>query len=313
LETQRGRRARRRRTRTIRIIPLIAAAVILAASGVWALAGQPEGSRDRSHAFTATTVSATPGATPAPTTTQPPTTTKPAPKLLFADDFASLSTRLWEVADYPADVNEELQYYTPRNVTARDGLLVITAERREIGDRRYASGLVSTAGRFSFTYGTVEWRAKVPKGKGLWPALWLLGAECAATFQNRSQLCPTWPTTGSSEVDVLEVRGSEPNRANFARHVNTSPGSSDPFECDWSGPDLSAGWHTYGLRWGRSALVWTVDGVDRCRSTADVPTEPMFLIMNLAVGGKYDGDPDASTRFPQDYLIDWVRVTAPPS
>jgi beta-glucanase (GH16 family) len=245
-----------------------------------------------------------------PTTTAPPTTQGPQP-LLF-DEFNGLDAGRWLAADYRADTNQELQYYSPDNVAVRDGVLVITTEERAVGGRQYASGLVSSAGRFSFTYGTVEWRAQLPAGRGMWPALWLLGADCAGTFENGSQLCPTWPVAGSSEVDVLEGRGSQPNVANFARHFNTAAEAPDDhFNCDWAGPDLSAGWHTYGLTRTPDALVWTVDGQERCRTTEDIPDEPMFLIMNVAVGGSFDGAPDGGTALPQEFLIDWVRVTEP--
>jgi beta-glucanase (GH16 family) len=252
-----------------------------------------------------------PTTTAPPTSTEPPDTTAPqGPRTLLFDEFNGFDTNRWLAAEYPADTNREQQYYTPDNVEIRDGVLVITAEERAVGGRQYASGLVSSAGRFAFTYGTVEWRAQLPAGKGMWPALWLLGTDCAATFQDASQLCPTWPVAGSSEVDVLEGRGSQPNVAHFARHINDAPEAPDDhFDCDWAGPDLSAGWHTYGLTRTPDALVWTVDGTERCRSDEGLTGEPMFLIMNLAVGGAFDGAPDGSTALPQEYLIDWVRVT----
>jgi beta-glucanase (GH16 family) len=232
--------------------------------------------------------------------------------VVFEDQFDELSDEKWLVADYPVDVNDEKAYYTPENVTTRDGMLVITAEDRELGGRDYASGLLSTAGRFSFTYGKVEWRAKMAKGKGIWPSLWLNGQDCAETFQSGSQRCDTWPEPGSDELDVVEIGGSEPNLVHMTQHyaeAGEDYEGNPPNECEWEGPDMSADFHTYGLEWTPDALVWFVDGVERCRATEPIPDTPKFLIMNMAVGGHFDGDPDHDTEFPVEYQIDWVRVT----
>jgi beta-glucanase (GH16 family) len=231
-------------------------------------------------------------------------------RVLFEDQFDGLSSDKWLVADYPVDVNDEKAYYTPDNVVTRDGMLVITAERRELGGRPFASGLLSTAGRFSFTYGKVEWRAKMAKGKGVWPSLWLNGQDCAATFESGSQACPTWPERGSDEIDVVEIAGSEPHKVHMTQHYNPDGEEHEiPNEFEWEGPDMSADFHTYGLEWTPDALVWYVDGVERARATEPIPDTPKFLIMNMAIGGHFDGDPDDSTQFPVEYQIDWVRVS----
>jgi beta-glucanase (GH16 family) len=239
-----------------------------------------------------------------------PEEAEPAETVLFEDQFDRLNPDAWLVADYPPDVNDEKAYYTPENVTTRDGMLVITAEEREIDGRDYASGLLSTAGRFSFTYGRVEWRAKMAKGKGIWPSLWLNGQDCAATFQNGSQACDTWPQRGSDEIDVVEIGGSEPNLVHMTQHYNPDGEEHEsPNECDWHGPDMSADFHNYALEWTPDALVWYVDGAERCRATEPIPDTPKFLIMNMAIGGNFDDDPDDTTQFPVEYQIDWVRVT----
>jgi beta-glucanase (GH16 family) len=240
-----------------------------------------------------------------------PGTAQAAPRTIFADGFDGLDRDRWRAADHAADVNAELQYYTPANVNARGGVLRLRAQRRAAGGRRYTSGLVSTAGRFSFTYGTVTWRAWVPRGKGLWPALWLLGNGCAGSFQRGTQRCPSWPAPGSEEVDVLEYRGSRPRQIHMAYHHNTRPGRTAGMDCQWNGGNYAAGWHTFSIEWAPGRLIWRIDGIERCRTARNVPRTPMFLVMNLAVGGFFDGNPTRAARLPQDFRIDWVRITRP--
>jgi beta-glucanase (GH16 family) len=246
------------------------------------------------------------------TTTAPETTApEPAGTVIFADDFDQLDSGKWLVADHAADVNQELQYYSPANVAAAAGTLRLSAEERETGGRTYASGMVTTAGTFSFTYGTVEWRARPVKGQGLWQALWLHGNDCAPTFQSGSQLCPSWPAPGSEEIDVLEYRGGLPQQIHMAFHHNTEPGQTAGMDCQWNGPDYSADWHTYTVEWSPGQLVWKIDGVERCRAVNNVPATPMYLVMNMAVGGFWAGAPNENTAFPQSFQVDWVRVTQP--
>jgi beta-glucanase (GH16 family) len=159
----------------------------------------------------------------------------------------------------------------------------------------YTSGMAMTGGRkyekppgFTFTYGFAEARVKLPKGKGFWPTFWLL----PVSYNSRP------------EVDILEARGSNTSRANFNLHfAGVDTGSS------YTGPDFSAGYHTFAVDWQPTALVFYVDGIERWRYTGPgIPNEPEYLVLNLAIGGDYDGPPDASTPFPSYFDVDYARV-----
>ncbi len=148
--------------------------------------------------------------------------------------------------------------------------------------------------RFATKYGYFEIRAKIPKGKGLWPAIWLL----PSTQEPRP------------EIDILEVLGHAPDVYEMHLHYLDK-------KKDWKSEgknakvvDLSADWHAYGLEWSKDAVVWYLDGKEMWRYTKPdgISQEPMYLLINLAVGGNWPGSPDARTKFPADFLIDYVRV-----
>jgi beta-glucanase (GH16 family) len=160
---------------------------------------------------------------------------------------------------------------------------------------RYTSGMAMTGGRkwlkapgFTFTYGFAEARVRVPKGKGLWPAFWLLPANY------------DWPP----EIDIFEIFGDRPDRTTMDVHFAGGGNAG----AAWSGPDFSAGWHTFGLDWSPSALIFYVDGVERWRFTdaSRIPNVPMYPVFDLAIQG--DNPPDATTPFPSYFDVDYVRV-----
>ena len=231
-------------------------------------------------------------------------------RLAFRDEFSGtrLSTRHWATCYWWATTgctnqgNHELEWYQPANVQVGAGALQLTARReRAIGDGKsfpYTSGLVATIGpsddRFSFRYGFVETRVRVPAGTGFWPAFWML------------------PTSRDAkpEVDVFEILGDQPRTTSMHVHWR-GPGNSDLVDgAEWTGPDFTAGWHTFGLDWEPDGLTWYVDGVERWRVSdpARIPREPMYLIANLAVGGDNTRPPTTATRFPSRFLLDYVRV-----
>ena len=167
----------------------------------------------------------------------------------------------------------------------------------------YTSGMVTTgpsswhtleAARFMFQYGYVEVRARIPKGRGLWSAFWLL---------------PIDPDP-RAELDVMEITGDQPNVQLMSVHYVTPQGRPQVSNRSWSGPDFSADWHTFAVDWQPTSITWYVDGVERWRETetAHIPAEPMYLIGTLAVGGDYAGPPDSSTPFPSYCEIDYVKV-----
>lgn len=234
-------------------------------------------------------------------------------RLVLTDDFSgttlgpSWGTCHWWATPQGCTIltNDELEWYRPSQVTVRDGLLRLTAEPGSVDAHGrhfpYVSGMVSSGRggerpedrpRFAFTYGRVEVRFRIPRGAGTWPAIWML------------------PVTNGElpEIDLLEVRGQTPDLPAMTLH----PTSGARQRREVRTADLSTGWHTVTLDWAPGRLVWSIDGVERFRVTgAAVPSEPMHLVANLAVGGDA-GAPNGSTPFPARFLIDRVRVWARP-
>lgn len=193
--------------------------------------------------------------------------------------------------------NNELQTYKRKNVSVAEGVLKLKARKKRVGTFAYTSGMVTSGPRsseptdaagFAFTYGLVEARIRVPKGAGLWPAVWLL------------------PTTRKSrpEIDILEVDGIDP--ATASTHIHTDQRDAGKGTVVH---DLSDGFHVVSLLWEPGELSWWVDGAQVWTATGqDISSEPMYLIMNLAVGGESVGSPTVDTHFPAIFDIDWIRV-----
>jgi beta-glucanase (GH16 family) len=220
-------------------------------------------------------------------------------KLALADEFngPKLNRSKW-IDSYPGGVrthsNNEQQYYAEDGWEVKDGHLRFKAEKRSKGGKPYTSGMICSFGKLARQYGWFEIRCRVPKGKGMWPAFWLLPAD------------RSWPP----EIDVMEILGHEPDKVYMTNHwVNEPPshiGNGKPFK----GPDFSAGFHTFAVDWSKDALVWYVDGIERFRTAENVPHVPMYVLANLAVGGDWPGMPDATTTFPGFMDIDYIRVYA---
>jgi beta-glucanase (GH16 family) len=208
--------------------------------------------------------------------------------------------------------NNELQYYTNgTNNVAQDGQghLVITLKKENpnnyqcwYGRCTYTSGRIQTAGKFSQQYGHVEARIKVPKGNGLWPAFWMLGGG-------------NWPTDG--EIDIMENVGKTPNTVYGTIHGPGYSGANAVGGTRNLSAPLGNDFHNYAVDWSPNLIIWTVDGSEYFRATPAqirgnrwVYDHPYFIILNLAVGGYFPGDPDGSTPFPAQMLIDYVHVSA---
>jgi beta-glucanase (GH16 family) len=220
------------------------------------------------------------------------------PDPVFADEFngTRLDPAKWS-SGYPwgctNETTGERQCYVPEALQVRDGLLVIEADRDEGGPLPYRSGMIVSARSFSQRYGYFELRARLPRGKGMWPAFWLLPKPTGK-----------WPP----ELDVMELFGSEPDTVLMGQHWRDAAGRERKRIGSWTGPDFTAGFHSFGLSWGPESIVWYVDGVERYRSVRNIPTEEMYVLVNLAVGGEAPGDPDATTPFPSRMEVDYVRV-----
>jgi beta-glucanase (GH16 family) len=202
--------------------------------------------------------------------------------------------------------NNELQATTNSrsNLAVTNGNLAITALREAYHGRDYTSARINTKGLRDFTFGRIDIRAKVPKGKGIWPAIWMLGS-------NDSQV--SWPACG--EIDIMELRGSVPqvdiSTLHYGASVNTHQFSSSAYSLPGA-PDLSAAYHTYSIIRSQDKTQWYVDSVKYYeRTVAQISpypfNNPFYVILNVAVGGDFDGNPDGSTSFPQQMLVDYVR------
>lgn len=240
----------------------------------------------------------------------------------FSDDFdgpagAPVDEAKWQTETGDNVDNHERQYYTSGADNAAldgNGNLVITARKENPGDYQcwygkceYTSARLNTAGRFTQTHGHVEARIKVPRGQGMWPAFWMLGDDIGSAG---------WPACG--EIDVMENVGFEPDTVHGTLHGPGYSGSGG-VGAGYTLPDGAAfadDFHTFAIDWSPGSVSWSVDGtVYQTRTPADVGgnewvfDKPFFLILNLAVGGDWPGDPDGSTSFPQQMTVDYVRVT----
>lgn len=219
----------------------------------------------------------------------------PGWRLVFHDEFdgPQFDETKWRMPDRWGRKNlPEIQYYAPDAFEFRDGVLRIRADERKMEGMSHTSGLISTLGRFELTYGYMEMRAKLPKGRGLWPAFWLVAVD----------------KSSFGELDAMEFLGHESNRVWFTLHANGPRREMIVVNDTYTGPDFTLDYHIFGMEWGKSDVIWYVDGVERFRVTTNVPAEPMYLITNLAIGGEWAGNPDASTSFPAYFDIDYIRV-----
>jgi beta-glucanase (GH16 family) len=209
--------------------------------------------------------------------------------------------------------NKELESYTSRleNAEQRGGNLVITARKEDyVGldgiERPYTSARLTTKGQFVQAYGRFEARMQLPLGKGIWPAFWMLGNDIDSV---------RWPAAG--EIDVMENIG-EPGRIYSTLHGPGYSGAaaiSAPFTLP-AGAAVNTGFHVYAVEWTPDDIKFFFD--DKLiveRTPKDLPPgtkwvydHPFFLLLNVAVGGAWPGNPDETTRFPQRMLVDYVRV-----
>ncbi|WP_336207354.1 discoidin domain-containing protein [Nonomuraea sp. LPB2021202275-12-8] len=263
-------------------------------------------------------------------TTPPAPAPDPAdpPALVWHDEFDGPAGTRPDAAKWRADPgtgpNNELEYYTNHDNAAMDGQghLVLEARKQATpgsscptdpltgsGTCQYTSARMNTGGRFTFTYGRVEARVKVPKGNGLWPAFWMMGADFLTGRP--------WPYNG--EIDILEVLGKDVKTAYSTVHApayNGGGGIGAPYTLP-GGADFSADFHVWAAHWDSRGIVYSLDGrtvltlskdeVERTRGPW-VFDHPFYLILNLAVGGDWPGPPDAGTPFPARMLVDYVRV-----
>lgn len=229
-------------------------------------------------------------------------------------DAPTLNADLWTTCYWWDDngctnlSSKNQNWYRPENVTIENGKLILTARPEKVKGWRgktftHTSGMV-TSGRlygepraasgFEATYGFFEIRAKIPSGQGLWPAFWML------------------PSSHESlpEIDIMEVLGHAPSLLELHYHYAKPNGDKRSAAKEVATNDLSQGWHVYGVDWSPDRIVWYLDGQEvwRFAEPENISDEPMYLILNLAVGGTWPGNTDSTTPFPARYEIDYVRA-----
>ncbi len=202
--------------------------------------------------------------------------------------------------------NNELEYYTDRatNIKVEGGLLKITANKESYMGSGYTSARINTKTKFEQKQGRFEARIKMPYGKGLWPAFWLLGANSNTV---------SWPQCG--EIDIMEFLGNKPTSIFGTVH---GPGYSGAFAISknytLNNDRFDTDFHIFGIEWGENYINFYVDNVLYNQITPKNVTgewvfnQPFYIILNLAVGGNYPGSPNSETVFPQTMLVDYVRV-----
>jgi beta-glucanase (GH16 family) len=246
-------------------------------------------------------------------------------RLVWSDEFDGPNGSVPDPKKWTYDIgvggdgwgNKELEYYTShkKNAYLKNGNLVITArkEKTKAPDgttRNYTSARLKTLGLFSQSYGRFEARMKIPKGQGMWPAFWMMGDDVDKVG---------WPTCG--EIDVMENIGKEPGTVHGSLHgTNATGGTSDATKILSlpNGQSLADDFHIYAVEWEPSTVRFYLDSTlyatfDQSQWPAGgrwVFDHPFFILVNVAVGGDWPGPPDNTTKFPQQMLVDYVRVYA---
>lgn len=196
--------------------------------------------------------------------------------------------------------NNESQIYTDKNHQVKDGFLVVEAKKD--GDV-YTSTRITTQNKKTFQYGRIEARAKLPVGEGLWPAFWMLGSNIPKVG---------WPKSG--EIDILEYIGKEPEMVFTSLHTQDSHGNTINTKKTKS-PKIEEGFHTYAIDWTKEKIEFFVDGKSVYTFNPEIKNEntwpfdqPFYFIINLAVGGNFGGPKIDNSIFPQQFIIDYVKV-----
>jgi len=240
--------------------------------------------------------------------------------LVWSDEFSGPSGSGVDSNKWSFDVggsgwgNNELETYTSRNINAHldGGSLVIKVIKETFTGpdkitRNYTSARLLTKNSLSQVYGRFEARIKIPYGQGIWPAFWMLGDNINAAH---------WPNCG--EIDIMENVGREPSIVHGTLHgLGYSGGSGIGAAYTLTGgKKFSDDFHTFAIEWEPKVIRFYVDGIlYQTRTPVDLPAgtswvfdHPFFIILNVAVGGSWPGNPDGTTPFPQQMLVDYIRV-----
>lgn len=239
---------------------------------------------------------------------------EPAEVYLWHDEFDSIDTTKWtfEIGTGASGWgNNEKQFYTARseNAYVQEGILHIRARKEDYEGSGYTSARMITKGKFNFTYGTVEARIALPTGKGIWPAFWMLGENIDAV---------SWPACG--EIDIIEAVNSESivygtnhwqfegSHAEYGNNTNDFHGAKKEL-------DITQ-FHTYKMVWNEKLIAMYVDdfkyheiSIKENAGGTDAFHKPQFFLLNVAVGGNWPGFDIDDAQFPNEMLVDYIRVT----
>lgn len=240
-------------------------------------------------------------------------------KLVWSDEFdgttLDLSKWTYEVGNgVNGWGNNELEYYTSRsqNISVENGYLAITAQKENYGSFNYTSARIKTQGKFSFRYGKAEARIKLPYGNGIWPAFWMLGDDISTVG---------WPSCG--EIDIMEMIGGSgvgntgtqlsDSTVYGTLHWNQNGHVQSGGKISLKSGRFADGFHLFGVIWTPQLIKFYVDStiyyqIDISPAWMSAFQNKFFIILNLAVGGNWPGNPNSTTVFPQTMLVDYVRV-----
>ena len=245
----------------------------------------------------------------APTSGYTSSLSHPGYNLVWSDEFNGSEL----TSDWTFDIgtgssgwgNNELQYYTDDNYTVGNGYLELIAKQETFNSQQYTSTRLKTQGLKSWKYGRIDVRAAIPFGKGIWPAIWMLGNNITSV---------SWPACG--EIDIMELIGGEGlndrtvhGTAHWEDNVHAQFGDSYSLNSGKFADEF----HVFSIIWDANSIKWLVDDVQYNQLTINPAQmnelqQNFFLILNIAVGGNWPGSPDATTVFPQRMYVDYIRV-----
>lgn len=216
-------------------------------------------------------------------------------QLVWQDEFDGrwLNPQKWNIEVFASEKNNELQYYRANNVMVKDGFLKLISKRETFDGKEYTSGAINSKDKFSFRYGKVEMKAKLPGGQGVFPAFWMM---------------PNEDNTWLPEIDILEMLGHKLEEIWMVVHWLDEDGRLTNVSAIYEGVDYTKGFHTFGLEWTPTSISWLIDGVERFRTNKFIPDMEMYLYLNTAIGGVWPGSPDETTLFPQFFEVDYLKV-----
>ena len=233
--------------------------------------------------------------------------------LIWNDEFSGTSLNLdnWTYinGDGCPDLcgwgNNELEFYRPENSNVSNGVYTITAKEEFHQNRQYTSGKIDTKDKQAFIYGRFDIRARLPRGQGMWPAIWLLG-------QNISSV--GWPESG--EIDVMEVvgGGDKDKRTHGTAHWNQNgQHASSGDSRDSPTGEFHEEFHVFSILWNEDIITWYVDDIPYYTLSISADNfaafhKPFYFILNLAIGGNWPGSPNDLTEFPATMEVDYIRV-----